>query len=164
MGDLVLKATAMESAFERAIEEKRVEIRAIVDNDDPPTFANTILALEGSGGALDRIEQLFTIFSSTASNDEIAATEAWKILQAESVPNVYILEGGLNNWLDTFASEENGILAIPASGEDRLRYTFAAALGGAYKSADPDPNHYEFEFTPKVKLDIPRGPSSGGCG
>lgn len=98
------------------------------------------------------------------SNDEIAATEAWKILQAESVPNVYILEGGVNNWLDTFASEENGILAIPASGEDRLRYTFAAALGGAYKSADPDPNHYEFEFTPKVKLDIPRGPSSGGCG
>lgn len=98
------------------------------------------------------------------SNDEAAATEAWKILQAESVPNVYILEGGVNAWLDTFASEENGILAIPASGEDRLRYTFAAALGGAYHSADPDPNHYEFEFTPKVKLDIPRGPSSGGCG
>ena len=34
----------------------------------------------------------------TLSNDESAATEAWKMLVAESVPNVYILEGGINNW------------------------------------------------------------------
>ena len=37
----------------------------------------------------------------TISNDEAAATEAWKILKAESVQNVYILEGGVNRWLDT---------------------------------------------------------------
>ena len=35
----------------------------------------------------------------TMSNDEAAATEAWKYLVAESVPNVYILEGGVNNWI-----------------------------------------------------------------
>jgi 3-mercaptopyruvate sulfurtransferase SseA len=33
------------------------------------------------------------------SNDEAAATEAWKVLVAESVQNIYILEGGVNNWL-----------------------------------------------------------------
>src|SRR6266542_85821 len=32
-------------------------------------------------------------------NDETAATEAWKRLVASSVKNVYILEGGINNWI-----------------------------------------------------------------
>jgi rhodanese-related sulfurtransferase len=98
------------------------------------------------------------------SNDETAATEAWKILQAESVPNVYILGGGINNWLDTFAAEENGILPGHTAGDDMLRYKFAAALGAAYDAADPDPHENELEFMPKVKLDIKRGPASGGCG
>ncbi len=39
----------------------------------------------------------------TMSNDEAAATEAWKILRAESVPNIYILEGGINAWFKTYA-------------------------------------------------------------
>ena len=40
------------------------------------------------------------------SNDEVAATEAWKVLVAESVSNVYILEGGVNNWIKTFAAAD----------------------------------------------------------
>jgi hypothetical protein len=36
------------------------------------------------------------------SNDETAATEAWKVVVAESVQNLYILEGGVNNWLALF--------------------------------------------------------------
>ena len=39
------------------------------------------------------------------SNDEHAATEAWKTLVAASVPNVYILEGGINNWIATFGKQ-----------------------------------------------------------
>jgi len=37
------------------------------------------------------------------SNDETHAIAAWKRLRANSVPNVYILEGGIHGWLDTFA-------------------------------------------------------------
>ena len=39
------------------------------------------------------------------SNDEARATDAWKLLVAEAVPNVYILEGGINNWIAQFADE-----------------------------------------------------------
>ena len=42
----------------------------------------------------------------TMSSDESAATEAWKMLKAASVPNVYILEGGVNNWIRTYSDEE----------------------------------------------------------
>jgi len=35
-------------AFEAAMREHRAEIRAIADNPEPPTFANTIAALDAS--------------------------------------------------------------------------------------------------------------------
>jgi rhodanese-related sulfurtransferase len=99
------------------------------------------------------------------SNDEAEATEAWKRLVAEALPNVYILEGGINNWLDTFASEEfktaYQISSVPAG---TLGYRFDAALGARYPAAEPDPQAFVLSYTPKVKLEVKRGPTGGGCG
>jgi rhodanese-related sulfurtransferase len=110
------------------------------------------------------LEPANTVFV-VMSNDETAATEAWKILQAESVPNVYILEGGINNWLGIFAADEHRILALDWGGDDELRYDFVAALGAAYPSADPHIHDWEeIEYEPKIKLELKRAPVSGGCG
>lgn len=99
------------------------------------------------------------------SNDEIAATEAWKILVAESVPNVYILEGGINYWLQIFASHDPEITPTPIPpGQDILIYDFPAALGSRYLAAFPNPHEWEIEYTPKIKLQIRRDKSGGGCG
>ncbi len=98
------------------------------------------------------------------SNDEQAATQTWKDLIAESIVNVYILDGGINNWLATYATEDSSLIPNPYAGEDQLRYIFPAALGNRYPFADPDPEEFEIEFTPKVELQNKRGPTSGGCG
>ena len=98
------------------------------------------------------------------SNDETAAKQAWRYLVAESIPNVYILEGGINNWLSVFAEQDNRIKAVDSSPDDSLRFAFAAALGAAFPSADPHINEYDLEFIPKIKLELKRGPTSGGCG
>lgn len=98
------------------------------------------------------------------SNDELAATEAWKHLVAESVPNVYILEGGINGWLNALAVGDDRIRSIEGSGEDELRFAFSAALGSAYASADPMPHEFELEYIPRIKLELKRGPTGGGCG
>lgn len=98
------------------------------------------------------------------SNDEVAATDAWKFLVAESVPNVYILEGGINHWLDYFAEEDERISPLVSAPDDSLRFTFPAALGARYEAATPDPHHYELEYTPKIELKQKRGPTGGGCG
>lgn len=98
-------------------------------------------------------------------NDEAAATDAWKTLVAESVPNVYILEGGINNWLNTFALRDPQITPTPAPpGQDRLRYTFLAALGSRYDAAFPSIHELDLIFTPKIKLELKRDKSGGGCG
>lgn len=99
------------------------------------------------------------------SNDEATATEAWKLLQAESVPNVYILEGGVNGWLDTFAEADfQSENRLDAWQEDRFGYTLPAALGSRYLAADPNPDVFQLEFVPKVVLQAKRGATSGGCG
>jgi hypothetical protein len=109
-------------------------------------------------------QALNTIFV-LASNDEVAATEAWKILNAESVPNAYILEGGINEWLATFGQDEGDIVQVSnPAGDDSLCYAFPAALGDRFAASDPSPHAWELEFIPKIKLEIKRDKSGGGCG
>ena len=98
------------------------------------------------------------------SNDETAATKAWKQLSASTVPNVYILQGGVNNWIAFFGKDENFKAASSVS-EDKLGFIFPAALGSKYVSCDPNPQDYEeLEFEAKIKLQLKRDKSGGGCG
>lgn len=100
------------------------------------------------------------------SNDETAAVRAWKTLVASSVPNVYILEGGINNWIASFGQDDLPQLAVnPSAGDDQLRYLFPAALGDRYASCRPDPIEYEnLTFESRIKLQLKRDKSGGGCG
>ena len=101
----------------------------------------------------------------TMSNDESAATEAWRALKAESLPNVYILAGGVNNWIRTYSepsfADRN---LLRDRGNDQPAYRFDAALGSRHAAAEPNPEAFEIEFEPKVKLELKRAPTSGGCG
>ncbi len=100
------------------------------------------------------------------SNDEVLATQAWKVLTAEGVANVYILEGGLNNWIAFFGTDDPNIAGIvDETLNEQLGYIFTAALGDRYECSDPDPIQFEdLEFDPKIQLQLKRDKSSGGCG
>jgi rhodanese-related sulfurtransferase len=102
------------------------------------------------------------------SNDEIAAIQAWKVLVASGLSNSYILEGGVNNWIAFFGKDDKTLEAVrPASNPapDQLAYIFPAALGNRYESCDPSPIEYEnLEFEAKIKLQLKRDKSGGGCG
>ena len=109
-------------------------------------------------------QALNTVFV-LASNDEVAATEAWKVLSAESIPNAYVLEGGINQWIATFGKDEGDIVQVSSpAGDDSLCFSFPAALGDRYQAADPLPHEWELDYTPKVKLQVKRDKSGGGCG
>jgi hypothetical protein len=98
------------------------------------------------------------------SNDEAAATEGWKTLAAESVPNIYILEGGVNNWIAMFGDDDLTKNFNAGAGDDQFCYIFDYAKGDGYSAAEPDAHAYELEYTSKVKLEMKRAPTSGGCG
>jgi len=93
-------------------------------------------------------------------NGEERATKVWQQLQALRVPNVYLLEGGLNRWLSVFGDS----LAARPAGPDELAWRFSAALGERHAAAWPDLHQRELPpFERKVKLGA-AGHKSGGCG
>ncbi|MDR4988414.1 MAG: M3 family metallopeptidase [Bacteroidales bacterium] len=60
-----------EPAFLKGIEEHAAEIQAIVDNPEPPTFENTIEALEHSGELLGKVGRVFWNFNSSLTSPEL---------------------------------------------------------------------------------------------
>jgi peptidyl-dipeptidase Dcp len=62
-------------AMEAALDQELAEVAAITDNPRPPTFANTIAALERTGRAHDRVDVLYGVWGGTLSTPEVRAVE-----------------------------------------------------------------------------------------
>ena len=58
-------------AFEEAMTRQNAEIDAIVSNPEPPTFDNTIAALDRSGELLDEVSRVFFALTGSNTNDEL---------------------------------------------------------------------------------------------
>lgn len=58
-------------AFEKAIEEQKAEVDAIVNNEAEPTFENTIVALDRTGLLLDRVSGVFFNVLEADGNDDM---------------------------------------------------------------------------------------------
>ena len=58
-------------AFLKAIEQGKKEIKAIVENPEAPTFANTIEALAYAGESLTRVSGIFFNLNEACTNDEM---------------------------------------------------------------------------------------------
>ena len=62
-------------AFAAAIAEQRAEIDAIATDPAPPSFENTIAAMERSGRTLDRLNRLFNVLRQNISTSRIQALD-----------------------------------------------------------------------------------------
>jgi peptidyl-dipeptidase Dcp len=84
-------------ALDAALDEGRANIRAIADNPEPPTFANTIEALELADATLDRVAG---VFFNLAGSDSNPAREA---LQREFAPKFSAYSSEITNNFSLFA-------------------------------------------------------------
>ena len=62
---------ALESAVRTAIDAKRADVQAIAADPSPPTFANTVEALEAAGAALKRVLPLYSVWRSSMSTGDM---------------------------------------------------------------------------------------------
>ena len=60
-------------AFKKGIEQQQEEINAIANNSEPPTFENTIEAMEKSGDLLTKVTNVFYNLTSANTNDKLQA-------------------------------------------------------------------------------------------
>ena len=75
------------------------------------------------------------------SNGEKHATAAWKVLVGAGIPNVYMIEGGMNNWLAQYPPDP--CIAQKLSKDlvkdgEQLAYVFNRAVGDHCYSAHPE--------------------------
>jgi peptidyl-dipeptidase Dcp len=65
----------LKPALEAGMAEQLAEIERIAADPAPPTFDNTIAAMERSGRTLDRVSTVYGIFSSTLNDEAVQAVE-----------------------------------------------------------------------------------------
>ena len=163
----ITPAEAFKAKYNQAMNPVYLDVRSEADYN--------LYHIEGAINIpLERIEEVVTILLTEPaansvfilmSNDETAAVKAWKTLVASSLTNSYILEGGVNNWIAFFGKDDKTLRPIPNPAPDQPAYIFPAALGDRYESCDPNPIEYEsLEFEAKIKLQLKRDKSGGGCG
>jgi len=58
-------------AFDRGMAEQKKEVEVITSNAEPPTFANTVEALEISGALLNKVAGVFNNLTSSNTNEEL---------------------------------------------------------------------------------------------
>jgi peptidyl-dipeptidase Dcp len=65
----------LQPALEAGIAEQLAEVDRIADDPSPPTFENTLAALERSGRTLSRVGAVYGVFKSTLNGPEVQAVE-----------------------------------------------------------------------------------------
>jgi rhodanese-related sulfurtransferase len=174
----------------------RVELLDLRDEHDFNLFhvggARRVEAAALEAGAelrrlLDRPASTVTFL---IGNGEGSALEAWKRLEGLGVSNLYVVEGGVNRWLELYPAPECVATRAPAAPGEPLGWSFSYAAGSSIPSASPElPTSHGFRspcapalassepghgghggftwpthpFTKRVKLQS-KGATKGGCG
>ncbi len=70
-----VKVADFKPALLKGIDESRAEIAKIAENTAPPSFENTIAALEDAGRPLHRVKAVYNIYTSTMNDEPMRAVE-----------------------------------------------------------------------------------------
>lgn len=103
-----MELDALKPALESGMASQLAEIDAIASNPEPPTFENTIVALERSGRALSRVSAYYEVWSSNVS------TPAFREVQGDMAPRLAEFESTITQNSALFAR----IQAVYDTGRD----------------------------------------------
>ena len=96
-------------AFEQGMAEQLAEIEAIAAQSDPPTFENTIVAMERSGRLLDRVATVFFGLSSAHTNDAMDAVRSEVAPKLAAHTDAILLNGDLFARVRTLYEERDAL-------------------------------------------------------
>jgi peptidyl-dipeptidase Dcp len=92
--DLV-SADDFRPAFDVGMAGQLAEIKAIVDNTEPPSFENTLVALERTGATLTRVRRAFNALNAANTTDELQLIEEELAPRLTAHRDTIMLDGAL---------------------------------------------------------------------
>ena len=131
----LLKNEHYEPAFRKAIELQNEELRIIIENPEPPTFENTMEALEKSGALLTKVANVFFNLNSAESDDEMMEIAQQVMPLLSNHQNNIILNEALFNRVKKVYSVKDVIKLTPEQ-QQLLKKTYLSfANNGANLNA-----------------------------
>lgn len=128
-----------EPAFDKGIQVLEQEIQAIASNSEPPTFANTIVALERSGELLDKVSSaFFNVLNAEATDEMMEISQRVSPKLSASSNNIYLNEKLFERVKAVYDQREK--LALSQEDARLLEKTFEAfsVRGAALSPADKE--------------------------
>ena len=108
-----IKNEHFEPAMVQGMAEQRAEIEAIASNVEPPTFENTVVAMEQSGQLLDRSARVFFGLSSAHTNDDIEAIQVRMSPQFAEHGDAILLDARLFERIDALYRKREQLALNP---------------------------------------------------
>ena len=123
-------------AFDRAMADHMAEIEAIATCPDTPSFANTIVALERGGRALDRVSAVFHALAGAHTNDALMAIEREMSPLLAAHRNRIHLHDGLYARIKALWDARDTLGLMPEQAQVLERYDVTFRRAGAGLPAD----------------------------
>ncbi len=102
-------------AIEAGMAQQLAEIRAIADNPEPPTFENTVVALEKSGRLLDRVNSVFDAVTSANTNPELQKVQQIEAPKLAAHNDAIFLDSKLYLRVEAVYEQRNALHLDPES-------------------------------------------------
>jgi len=124
-------------AFREGIKQQEAEIDAIVTNDEPAGFTNTIVALDNSGEILRKASGVFYRLRSADTNDELEAiAEELVPIMSEHRSNILLNEQLFARIKTVYDSRDS--LELDEEGQQLLDKTYKRFVRGGANLSDED--------------------------
>ena len=110
-----IKDADYQPALEAGMAEERKEVRAIADNPAPPTFENTIVAMEKSGQLLTRAQRAFFAVTAANTNPTLQKVRAEVAPKFAAHQDAIYLDAKLFQRVATIYKQRNSLKLDPES-------------------------------------------------
>jgi len=107
-----------EPAFLAGMAEQTAEVRAIADNPEPPTFENTLVALETTGELLSRVHAAFSAITGAFTNPTVERIQQELAPKFSAHDDAILLDENLFRRVETVYEKRESLQLDPES--DRL--------------------------------------------
>jgi peptidyl-dipeptidase Dcp len=124
-------------AFEEGMRQQLREVDAIANNPEPPSFENTLVALEKSGRMLDRVSKTFSNLDSANTNPAMQKIEAQMSPRRAAHRDAILLNHALFARVDALYQKRAQLGLDPESAQLLERYENIFVRAGA-KLSPPD--------------------------
>jgi peptidyl-dipeptidase Dcp len=102
-------------ALEEGMKEQRAEVEKIAENPAPPTFENTLVALERSGQLLTRVYQVFNGLSTANTNPTLQKLQEEEAPKLAAHRDAIFLNGKLFERVEAIYNQRAGLKLDPES-------------------------------------------------